>query len=336
LYPGLATLATAISGLRNVKLIFILFFAIGLAQSDLCLGVSSVPFSEEPEGPWFTGPLLTPSARVMPPGHVNLEPYLFWDVATGKYDDHWKAHTIPTFNTINPQLQVKYGLVDKIDLTATIMSFYKFTQGKSGSSFGDLFVGLEYQLFEGKPHDWITFAKFSIIEGFPTGKYQHLDPDRLLTDAGGEGSYITAAGLTLSKLFEFPCKKYLGTRCNFSVLYFTPTHIRGLSVFGGDPFTRGTVHHGATYLFFAGAEYTVTREFTLACDFFARYVQRKTFRGFSVTPISLPEQIQFSLAPAVEYNWSDSMGIIVGAWFSFTGRNAARFINGVAAFNYVY
>lgn len=320
----------------NVLRLFILCLVLGLIHFEDGHSVSSVPLSEEPEGPWFTGPLLTPSARVMPPGHVNVEPYLFWNVATGIYDDQWKAHSIPTFNVIDAQLPIKYGLVDKLGLTVTFQSVLAFTQGKSGSAFADFPIGLEYQLFEGKPDDWITFAKFSVTEVFPTGKYHHLNPERFLTDSSGQGSYITIAGLTFSKLFEFCDKSYLGTRCNFSVLYFTPTHIRGFSVYGGDRDTRGTIHHGATYWFFAGAEYTVTRKFSLSCDFFARYVQRKTFKGSTTIPIFKPELIQFSLAPAVEYNWSAAWGIIAGAWFSLGGRNSERFINGVVALNYVY
>lgn len=330
------TSAIATLGLKSPNILGLFCLILAMMHSFLCFGVSSVPLSEEPKGPWFTGPLLTPSARVMPKGHINLEPYLFWTVTTGLYDDDWKPHSVPTFNEINVQLLFKYGIAEKIDLTLLPQSFLSFSRGKTGSSFGDLPVGLSYQLYEGKPEDWLTFVRFSITEVFPTGRYQNLDPDRFLTEVGGQGSFITVAALTFSKLIDLCNNKFLGVRWNFSALYLSPTPIRGFSIFGGDQETRGTIHHGATYLFFAGAEYTVTREFSLACDFFARYVQKKTFKGFTNTPIFRPELIQFSLAPAIEYNWSDSMGIIIGAWFTVAGRNATRFISGVAAFNYVY
>lgn len=319
-----------------MKKAFLIFLLITLMRVTPCFSVSSAPIPKAAEGPWFTGPLLTPSARVMPKGQINLEPYLFWNVTTGIYDDNWHAHSVPTFNEINAQVLIKYGIADKIDLTLLPQSSLSFTRGRIGSSFGDFPVGLSYQLFEGKPEDWITFIRFSITEIFPTGKYNHLDPDLLLTDVGGQGSFTTVTAFTFSKLFEFPCKKYLGLRWNVAVSYHAPTRIRGFSIFGGDENTRGTIHHGASYLLLIGAEYSVTQEFALACDFFARYVQRKTFKGFTNTPISKPELIQMSLAPAFEYNWSPTMGIIVGTWFTITGRNAARFISGVAAFNYLY
>lgn len=322
--------------LRRSYLIALLSFMITFGFMEKGFGISSVPLSEEPEGPWFTGPLLTPSARVMPKGHINLEPYLFWNVTTGVYDNDWKARSVPTFNRIDAQLQVKYGLGCGFDLSITPQSVLSFSRGETNSSFGDLPVGLEYQIFEGKPKDWITFAKISISEVFPTGKFQNLDPTLDATEISGQGSFITVVGMTFSKLVELPKDKFFGYRWNVSALFFAPTRLHGLSIFGGDPETRGTIHHGNSYLFVAGAEYTVTREFSLACDFLARYVAKKHFKGKTIIPIFQPESFHFSLAPAVEYNWNSSMGIIVGAWFTMAGRNTVRFINGVAAFNYVF
>jgi hypothetical protein len=46
-----------------------------------------------------------------------------------------------------------------------------------------------------------------------------------------------------------------------------------------------------------------------------------------------PSNEQWSVAPAIEYNWSKNVGLIVGSWFSFAGRNSVRFISGVAALN---
>jgi len=44
----------------------------------------------------------------------------------------------------------------------------------------------------------------------------------------------------------------------------------------------------------------------------------------------------FTLAPAVEYNWSSSMGVIVGTVFTAAGRNASANIVPVAAINMVF
>jgi hypothetical protein len=42
---------------------------------------------------------------------------------------------------------------------------------------------------------------------------------------------------------------------------------------------------------------------------------------------------QTALAPAIEYNFSDNVGLISGVWFSLSGVNTAHFITYVLALN---
>lgn len=321
---------------RYIKICALLFCLFVLCLLPVTIfSVSNIDHTKQ-DLPWFTGPLLTPSARVIPKGHVNLEPYLFWNVVTGRYGDKWKADSVPTFNQICPQLQIKWGIVEDLDLTSTLQSFINFSQGHCQSSFGDLPFGFDYQLFKGKPDDWLSYAKISIVEIFPTGRYQKLDIRNFGTDIGGQGSFMTNIGLTISKLFSFSKERYLGLRCNLSTALAAPARVKGVNIYGGDCSTRGTVYPGVSVNLFAGAEYTITREFAFACDFQAQYGRRSHFKGHTITPVREPENIQFSFAPAFEYNWNSSMGIIVGTWFTVAGRNSNRFISGVAAFNYSY
>ena len=43
-----------------------------------------------------------------------------------------------------------------------------------------------------------------------------------------------------------------------------------------------------------------------------------------------------SLAPALEWNFTENLGIIGGVWFSLTGRNSEDFISYVFSVNVVY
>jgi hypothetical protein len=45
---------------------------------------------------------------------------------------------------------------------------------------------------------------------------------------------------------------------------------------------------------------------------------------------------QYSLAPAIEYNWNIDLGVISGVWFTFAGKNAEAFASWVTALNYYY
>ncbi|HEV8052011.1 MAG TPA: hypothetical protein VGP47_05915 [Parachlamydiaceae bacterium] len=315
-------------------LIFVLTAAAILMVEQQCHGVSSVtPGNDEP---WFTGPLLTPSARAIPPGHVNLEPYLFYNVITGRYGENWHATTLPTFNQITVQMQVKIGIIDRLDFSIAPQSSIAFSQGKTASSFGDLPIGFGYLLYRGEPDDWVDYLKLMVFEIIPIGKYHQLDPDLLGTDAFGQGSYITNIGLTVSKLFKVGCNHFLGCRCNITTSIAAPAKLRGFNIFGGNENTRGKIYPGTSWFFVAGAEFSVTQKFSLACDFLAQFSPKKHFKGFTEIPISPGETIQYSFAPAIEYNWNSSMGVIVGAWITVAGKNSSRFINGVAAFNYYF
>lgn len=314
------------------------FIFVWIATAALCIeqchGVSSVtPGNDEP---WFTGPLLTPSARVIPVGHVNLEPYLFYNVTTGRYGEDWHATKVPTYNQINAQLQVKFGILERLDFSIVPQSFLSFSQGDSSSSFGDLPIGLGYLLYKGDDHSWIDYVKLSVFEIIPIGKYHELDPELSGTDVGGQGAYVTTVGLSISKLFKLGCNRFLGFRCNWTASLPGPTKIRGISIYGGTNNTRGKIHQGPSLFFVAGAEYTVTQRFSLACDFLAQHSPRKRFKGVTEIPIRPGETISFSFAPAFEYNWSSDVGMIIGAWFSVAGKNSGRFINGVAAINYYF
>ncbi len=45
---------------------------------------------------------------------------------------------------------------------------------------------------------------------------------------------------------------------------------------------------------------------------------------------------QWSLAPALEYNFSEDVGIIAGIWFSTSGRNTIDFISYVASLTWQF
>lgn len=288
------------------------------------------------DDPWLTGPLLAPSARVVTIGHVNLEPYLFYIVADGMYDNDWNAQSLPTFNQIRPQLQYKIGLSEKVDLTGAIQSVVSWSQGKSGSTFGDLPIGFDFQIYKGSETSPLTYAKFTVQEVFPTGKYQNLNPRKLGTDAGGQGAYFTAFGLTCSKLTRFSAGRYLEWRANITALFAPRVHVRGLNAYGGAPGTKGKVSLGPSYNFVTSIQYTMSKKWTFACDFQASYSGRERFKGRTDVFVGSSWSSQLSLAPAIEYNWSESMGIIVGSWFSLAGRNSPRFYSGVAAYNYYF
>lgn len=286
------------------------------------------------EKPWFTGPIFTPSARVVPKGHVNLEPYIFWNVATGKYDKNWKVESTPKAYQLNPQLQYKVGLTEKINLSGNIQWNYNQTRGRSAAAFGDFPIGLDFQVY--KKEDLMPIVKFSIQEVIPTGKFENLSSRKFGIDAGGNGVFATVLGITVSKLVHFSGEHFLNSRLNLSVVLSAPARVHGINVFGGDPSTVGTVYHGSAFLFLYGVEYSLTQNWALALDLVGRFTAKDRFKGHTRVKVGFPSSAQIIAAPAIEYNWSESVGVIAGSAFSIAGRNSERFASAVVGFNYYH
>lgn len=312
---------------------FLVTFLIGLSIN--CYGASPPPTGGEESEPWFTGPLLTPSARNVPKGHLLLEPYLVWTTIYGAYQNDWVPKSIPNFYIGTNRNIWKYGLTDWVNLTGSLNCSYQKTQNVSSVVFNDLPLGLDFELYKGKDSDDkpIAFLKLSFSEVFPTGKYQHLNPKKLGTDQGGFGSYVSIVGLTFSKMYKITAYHYFRWRLNGSIAFYTPVNVKGINSYGGDPTTNGKVFPGETITALAGFEYSLTRNWALALDLQATYDRKNTFKGKTIAPVGGVNNWSYGIAPAVEYNFNADLGLITGAWFSVTGKNSPRFVSAMVALN---
>lgn len=290
--------------------------------------------------PWFTGPLITTSGYTLKPGHYNIEPYLFFTVNTGNYDEDWHVSSIPNFYTTRLQIQTKIGIVNGLDFQFFPQVYYRATQGEHAINIGDLPIGLNIQLLMAQLKDPWPAIKLSLKANIPIGKYQHLNPSRKRTDVTGNGSWLPGAALVFGKLFELSEFHYLETRLAFTYQVGTPVHVKGSNFYGGASNTDGTAYHGNIFLINGAVQYNFTQEWVFACDLQYHHNNNNRFSGFAGTDfdgdaasVTHPSSEQWSIAPAIEYNWSKNIGVIGGVWFSFAGRNTSQFVSGVVALN---
>ncbi len=302
-------------------------------------GISEI--IEENKGPWFTGPLLAPSGHVVPVGYMNLEPYVFVSDTFGEYNKHWHAESEPTIIGVNPLVFLQIGLTDWMDIQIAPQLIYNHSQGRSSTHFGDLPIGFDIQLLEDKPDNWYPAIKLTLRESFPTGKYQHLNPNKHGTDESGSGSYITNIGLVIARLFHLGGIYYFNARLSNFYNIAAPVHIKGFNAYGGGFGTSGKAHPGQSLNTIIGLEITLAQHWAFALDIANLYSGKTTFSGnkgrtAAGTPaiVGDPSSDQVSLAPAIEYNFNSSVGIIAGAWFSVAGKNSAEFATGVIAINW--
>lgn len=286
--------------------------------------------------PWFTGPLIAPTGTVVPYGDLDIEPYFIFVGDTGVYDRHWHAHSIPNFYSFNPEIFTYFGLTPWMDIGMIPQAFYNFSQGKSSVHFGDLDVGFDFQPFAADASSWFPGIKLAIREVFPTGKFQRMNPDKKGTDVSGLGAYGTIFEIVFYKVYHIKDLHYLSITLSYDYLINTSVRLHGLNVYGGGHGTKGKAHPGSNSTAIFSFEYTFDQNWVFALDNVYVHVNKTRFQGKTVNPVGRPSSEQFSLAPAIEYNFSKHFGIITGAWVTAFGRNSFRFRNGSFTLNYYY
>lgn len=289
------------------------------------------PTKEVWKDPWFTGPLLAPSATVNELKQVSWQPYLFVTCNFGKYNHHWKREKIPNIWVVQPLLDVTYGISSFMDIEVTPAFSYQTRKGSSSIRMNDTPLFLGIQALRQKKDSWLPDLRICLQATFPFGQYEKANPKKQGTDLTGKGSYQAGINFNFEKIFEVSSEHYFRMRWSIeSILYTSIVHIQGLSSYGGNPKTRGKVHPGRTYTCYLSGEYSITHHWAFAFDTQYVYAEKDYFsgrRGGMNRVGGLPSH-QISFAPAIEYNYSANFGIIGGAWFTLAGKNSTQFAGG--------
>jgi len=296
---------------------------------------------------WLTGPIVTPSGVVVQAGHYNIESYAYANVYSANYNNHWALEDKPNFLAFQSQTFFQLGLCSWADIQFAPSLTWQYHEHAGAWSVNDVPVILDFQLYrnKGTGFEWCPSFRFSVGEVVPVGKYRNLRVDKHTTDSGGGGSWITFAQLGFSNIHRFG-DHFLVYRVNGQVNFPAPVHVKGFNAYGGSFDTDGTLWPGINAFASVGLEYTLTQNWVLALDVVGKWSAKNRFTGDGGTtedrnrgnPVQIlgPSAIQYSLAPAVEYNFSAHLGIIAGVWFSVAGKNNTQFNSGVMALNYYH
>lgn len=298
-----------------LKILFLLFFIINSAFS----------------APWMTGPLLAPSGKTVPAGHVNLEPYGFYTVYSGQFRN---VEFLPI---------ATIGLTSYLDVQTALPYDYSWNRGKNGSNIGDYSLGIGLQLLKEQENTWLPNLRVTLQEVFPTGKYDNLNPTKLGTDQTGVGAYQTSIGFHFQKLKELGGEHYLRSRLSLVGSFASDVNVNGVSVFGGNPTTQGTFSPGNAFSADLAFEYSLNQH---VVPVFEAVFVNSTATDFNgnpgLTPAGITDSLggrggsQFSLAPAIEYNFTPNFGIIGGVWFSVGAPRGNGFTSYALAVNYYF
>jgi hypothetical protein len=286
--------------------------------------------------PWFTGPLISPPKNTYPPGHVDFEPYVYVTDYYGTYNSDWQNKKHPAFWVITMQPYMVFGITNWLDVFCYPTWAYQRSQGVGSWVWNDFPIGIDFQLLREASTNNYPSIKFFIEESFPTGKFDRLDPKKKGTDLSGIGSF--------GRLFHIKDEHWLNLF--FSYTYFflaTKVHVKGLNAFGGGSVsTKGVVYTPKSSQFDFAFEFALSRNWAIACDLLGLYTKSTKFKGhFSPSHKQgfltiIGSKTQYTIAPALEYNWSPRFGAISGVWMTFAGRNSQAYISWVTAVNCVF
>ena len=273
--------------------------------------------AHEPLGDaWWTGPMLAPSAGTLPPGHWLVEPYVY-DIKTAHADNY------------GSRAYVIYGLLDRFSVgVIPILGL------NDGIGLGDLTAQAQYRLTQFQPGSWVPTMSIVAQETFPTGTYDRLGTNT--SNALGAGAYATTVGFYSQTYFWMPNGRILRARLDLSqVVYSTKVHVDDVSVYGTGPGFLGRALPGLSSSADLAAEYSATQRWVLALD--AAYGWNGDTRVESDNvQLHSGWSESLALAPAVEYNMSSRIGVLLGVRFIDIGRNTTHSVSPALAVNMVY
>jgi hypothetical protein len=282
--------------------------------------------SEYAYQPIYAGTLLAFFGNNIPPGDCLCEPYLFVGNVNGIYDHHWQNDH--QFNNFESQLLllIETGITQWLDIALTINENYASTQGGTFWGYGDTRLALGFQVTTNRPKSLQPDFRIILLQSFPSGKYDHLDPRKHFGDAVGSGAYETWAIAIVRKIIYFTPRQPIAVNFNLGGNISTNANVKGISIYGGDNTTRGSVHPGQQVLANLGLEYSLTVNWIFGLDLHYRHHNKSRSKHCI---LKVPSSEEYSLAPCIEYNPNTHFGLEAGAWFSVAGRNNLSFASGV-------
>ncbi len=259
----------------------------------------------------WTGPLLASTAETLPAGHFYTEPYFFDVISSGQHNPGSSGF-------------YQYGLLN--NYTVGVQPFFSLGTRKYNRdvAIGDFKLLSQLRLSHFTPEHRVPSVALVMNLVVPTGKDDNL---KALKEGHGSGSFAPEIGLNVQQYFLLKNGRLLRARFNFLKNFPLETDVSGRSVYQTLPGFHGHARPGSKTTLVGGLEYSVTREWVLAFDVErdewgkTRVTGRDT-DGPLVKQIS-PRSWNVGFAPAIEYNWSERAGAILGVWIVPKGHNTS-------------
>jgi hypothetical protein len=290
----------------------------------------------------FTGPLLTANAVTLPAGTWLVEPYLIYYKSNAYYDDQGNRHVqSPSTRQWQTTIPIFYGATDRLQFRLGLGGAHAMSGGAhtDGLRATDTTFGVQYMLLAPGAEKKTPAVSLAYAHRFPTGVYDRLDQNPL--NAIGNGANVDTFSTLLQQYVWLPNGRPMRFRATVS--YGLPpsrVDVRGLSAYGTPRDFRGGVRLGNSLGISTSVEYSINPQWVLAMDLAydrnaASQLKGIVGQGMDATPFARRDASRdvYSVAPTVEYNFNDRIGILGGVQLSFAGRNNSAFVTPMAAIN---
>lgn len=301
------------------------------------------PARQERADAWWTGPLLAANASTFPAGHALVETYVFDVNGNGQYDRSGRHEPAAGGHELGSLSYLIYGLTDRVSVGLLPRFFYDQPAGAPNSSspgIGDFGAQLQVGLTSFHEGSWVPATALVLGETFPTGRYDRLANP---ADGFGAGAYSTSLSWYSQDYLWLPNGRILRVRLDLTYAISSSPSVADQSVYGTAVGFRGHAHPGDSFTADAAAEYSLTRNWVLASDLVWVHNSSTRLNGSEPAaggPAFIDTQSGSSeylaVAPAVEYNFSARVGVIVGARIFVAGRNTGSSVTTATAINMVF
>jgi hypothetical protein len=316
---------------------------LGLLGLTLC---ATAQADESRDDAWWTGPLLAASAATLPTGHVLFEPYLYDVMSTGHLDSGGGHHAIAGEHDIGSLSYLIYGVTDRLSVAMIPRFGYNEPAGESNSSqvgVGDITLQAEYGITRFEDGHLMPVISVVLAETLPTGRYDRL---QRAADGLGAGVYSTALSVYSQDYLWLPNGRIFRARLDLTYQVSAAAGVQDASVYGTSSGFRGRVYPGDAATVDLAGEYSLTRSWVLAMDVVYQHGDSTRIAGMQPQLPGSGVLVNFEqasgasaslgFAPAVEYSWSSSAGVIGGVRIIPTGRNVTTSITPAVAINLVF
>ncbi|MES2293634.1 MAG: hypothetical protein V4527_10100 [Pseudomonadota bacterium] len=269
---------------------------------------------------WFTGTLLSPSPGVPHQGVLGIEPYLIDKRGMGVFDANGIFHSTPAANEqVRSYTSFNYGFTDAFSLQLIPAVAHVSHDGDTQTGLADLPIRLHYRPFPGALDFWHPSLTTTFGITLPLGKFEHL---RNSADGFGTGAYMAMEEVELQQRFTtwlHPHRLRMWARVSQPL---NTVDLHGVTSYGTAQGFLGTAVPGSSAELGIGDEVGIDQQWALALDLLQNFAKGPHLRGLGVTGAMADiEGSEFWVAPGIEYNPTEHVGIVAGVEISMAGRN---------------